>query len=490
MRIKDLSIRTKLIGIQLFTVVLALVLGSLALIYVGVKGLKESRLANLSSLSQVVAFNCIAPLEFMDENSGADVLASLREEASISHAVIYDSDDELFATYAAPNTNPFDFSGENRIATGTHIFFDEYLLLSRAITVDEESIGTLYIRSDLRELRNANADYVIMVMLVLVISVVVAALIAVLFQRSISQPIKMLVDKINLITETGSYGTQAKLDRKDELGVLSTEFEDMLEVIRKKEEELNRLNGQLEKNVAARTAELQEAYAQLRERAEELREVTYVISHDLQTPLRGISSLAYFLREDLDATASLETKEHLKLLSGRVERMHRLTQALINYVEAGRSSVQVAPVNLKTMIHNLLESFSESHVFEYDIQDGLPVLQADPGRLFRVFSILVENALLHCDKPTAKIEITATEEGEGWKFIVQDNGPGIEPIYHEKIFAMFQTLELKDKVGTIGAGLSIAKKIVEEAGGSIGVESPADGGAIFWFRWRGKAIQS
>ena len=249
MRIRDLSIRIKLIGIQLITVIIVLVIGSLALISSGVKGLKKSRLATLSSLCEVVAYNCIAPLDFMDEKGGAEVLASLREESSVTNAVIFNEEDSLFAAYTADSAPEFSFSGPQHIDEGTHAFFDDHLLISRPIMTDNKKLGTLLIRTDLRELKATNREYAKMVLLVLFVSVLFASLIALLFQRSISTPIATLVNKINIITRTGSYDTQTQLNRKDELGVLSEEFDEMLEVIRKKEEQLNRLNEDLESKV-------------------------------------------------------------------------------------------------------------------------------------------------------------------------------------------------------------------------------------------------
>ena len=154
-------------------------------------------------------------------------------------------------------------------------------------------------------------------------------------------------------------------------------------------------------------------------------------------------SLTHFLREDLDSTASQDTQEHLDLLTGRVERMHRLTQALINYVEAGRPSGEIIPVDLRKMLKTMLDSFKEEHQFNFSLGEGLPTLKADQKRLFKVFYILVENALLHCDKPTAEIKISAKKQEGSWEFRIRDNGPGIEPQYHQKVFGMFQTLELK-----------------------------------------------
>ena len=491
MRFKDLSIPIKLVTIQLLTVVIALVLGSAVLIYTGLHSLKSSRVANLTSLTQVVALNSISSLEFMDEEAGAGVLASLKEETSITHATVLNADKEVFATYQRPGQSPFDFTlpdQENEEDSPTLTaegpsFFDDYLVVRQSIQSEEEVLGWLLIRSDLQEMSEANRQYVLRVLILLLGSILIASVISLIFQRSISHPVRDLVQDMNTITKTGSYTARTRLDRKDELGQLSQEFDQMLKVIQSKEQELNRLNEDLEAKVADRTEQLRSAFAQLRAKAEELQEVTYVISHDLRTPLRGISSIAEWLREDLELTPGSDTHSQLDLLMERVERMHRLTQALIHYVEAGRSSGKVEQVHLEPIIQTLTTNFSNEHPVQFTLPQHFPVVSGDQERIFRVFFVLVENALVHCDKDHPHINLSLEEVEGFWLIKVTDNGPGIDPRYHDKIFAMFQTLEEKDKIGKIGAGLPIAKRIVEEAGGKISVDSQSDEGATFSVWW-------
>ena len=113
----------------------------------------------------------------------------------------------------------------------------------------------------------------------------------------------------------------------------------------------------------------------------------------------------------------------------------------------------------------------------------MPTLVAERTKLSQVFSNLISNAVKYCDKPIAQISIGCEENNEGWVFSVKDNGPGIDPRYHEKVFIIFQTLNRRDEMESTGVGLAIVKKIIEDHGGKIWVESQLGSGADFKFFW-------
>ena len=120
---------------------------------------------------------------------------------------------------------------------------------------------------------------------------------------------------------------------------------------------------------------------------------------------------------------------------------------------------------------------------DVEIQPGLPVIQTDLIKLKQVFLNLISNAIKHNKSPKKKLVISSKKKGNFYEFKVADNGPGVEPKYHEKIFQMFETLRPKSENDNTGVGLPIVKKLVEEANGSIKVESVEGGGAAFVFLW-------
>jgi signal transduction histidine kinase len=115
------------------------------------------------------------------------------------------------------------------------------------------------------------------------------------------------------------------------------------------------------------------------------------------------------------------------------------------------------------------------------IETALPTVRAERTRLAQVFQNLLSNAIKYLDKPEGEIRIVCADEGESWRFSVADNGPGIEPRHHERVFLLFQTLQSRDRVESTGVGLALVKKIVELYGGRVWVESAPGRGSTFFF---------
>ncbi len=118
-----------------------------------------------------------------------------------------------------------------------------------------------------------------------------------------------------------------------------------------------------------------------------------------------------------------------------------------------------------------------------ELGEDLPRVWIDSKQVTRVFSNLIGNAIKYTRRPDARVEVGAREAGEFWEFSVRDNGPGIAPEYHDRIFGIFQTLEARDKVEGTGIGLSIVKKTVDSRGGRVWLESEEGAGATFRFLW-------
>ena len=245
---------------------------------------------------------------------------------------------------------------------------------------------------------------------------------------------------------------------------------------RKAEHELQLLNETLEQRVAARTRES-------RRRADELEQFAYVASHDLKAPLRGIANLAAWLEEDLEGKLDPNTREQLVLLRDRVQRMQNLIEGLLEYSRVGRVKGAEELVDTRALVLEIVDSVAPPEGFRIDVSPDLPKLQTERLLLGQVFSNLISNALKHHGGETGVIRIEAQRRGPEYEFIVADDGQGIDPRYHDKIFLMFQTLQAKDREGDTGIGLALVQKIVLEQGGSITLESEPGKGACFRFSW-------
>ena len=215
----------------------------------------------------------------------------------------------------------------------------------------------------------------------------------------------------------------------------------------------------------------------------ELDQFAYVASHDLKAPLRGIANLSQWIEEDLGENLGGENKSQMALLRGRVHRMEALIDGILQYSRAGR--VKAKPENIDTgaLVADVVELMAPPKGMKIEIAPDMPTVRAEKIPLQQVFMNLVGNAIKHTGKTSPRIDISWSDAGPFFEFSVGDNGQGIAPQYHERIFGIFQTLEARDKVEGTGIGLSVVQKIVDAKGGRVWVESEVGRGARFKFLW-------
>lgn len=216
---------------------------------------------------------------------------------------------------------------------------------------------------------------------------------------------------------------------------------------------------------------------------DELDQFAYVASHDLKAPLRGIANLSLWVEEDLGGSIAGEAKAHMELLRGRVNRMEALIDGILQYSRAGRMRVKPEQVDIAALVADVIELIAPPKKVVIEVMPGMPTIETQRVPLQQVFINLIGNAIKHAGAEKPRIDVTWADKGAFLQFSVADNGQGIAPQYHEKIFAIFQTLEARDKVEGTGIGLSVVKKIVEAQSGRVWIESDVGKGATFRFLW-------
>jgi signal transduction histidine kinase len=245
---------------------------------------------------------------------------------------------------------------------------------------------------------------------------------------------------------------------------------------REAEAELRSLNETLEQRVTERTEELER-------RNRELDQFAYVASHDLKAPLRAIDNLATWITEDASNILPESSMRHLRTMRGRVKRMEELLNDLLTYSRADRLDTKPVEVDTGALVTDVIELLAPPPDFTIIVQSNLPTIMAARTPLEIVFRNLIDNAIKHHHRTDGRVEISARKQKDYIEFSVVDDGPGIDPLFHERIFQMFQTLQPRDRVEGSGMGLAVVKKVVESQGGAISVASTEGYGSTFSFTW-------
>src|SRR5262245_52581796 len=191
----------------------------------------------------------------------------------------------------------------------------------------------------------------------------------------------------------------------------------------------------------------------------DLDQFAYVASHDLKAPLRGISNLATWLEEDLGDAVQPDSREHLRLLRGRGQRMDHLIDGILAYSRAGRKRDEPEVVNVRTLLRETIELVSPPEEKQVIIDDPMPLITTEKVPFQQVWINLLANAIAHGGR---EIHCRAEKRPQNgaWVFTVIDDGPGIAVEYHDRVFEIFQTLAPRDKVEGAGIGLAVVKKLV------------------------------
>ncbi|MEO7217440.1 MAG: CHASE3 domain-containing protein [Gemmatimonadaceae bacterium] len=222
----------------------------------------------------------------------------------------------------------------------------------------------------------------------------------------------------------------------------------------------------------------------------ELDQFAYVASHDLKAPLRGIANLSQWIEEDLGDAVPPDVVEKMTLVRGRVARLEALIDGILQYSRAGRVRSQIEKVDVGALLKDIIELLGAPSETQITVDPGMPEIRTERTPLQQVFMNLINNAIKYNRRPGATIHISVQDRGDRYAFSVTDNGPGIEPEYHERIFGIFQTLESRDRIEGTGIGLSVVKKTVELHGGSVVVSSELGKGATFTFEWPKQAEEN
>jgi len=238
-----------------------------------------------------------------------------------------------------------------------------------------------------------------------------------------------------------------------------------------------------ERALRASEADLRATLANLERSNKELEQFAYVASHDLQEPLRMVSSYTQLLAQRYEGQLDEKAKKYIDYAVDGAIRMQRLINDLLTYSRVGSRGNPLAPTDshavLGDVLRNLAAMIEENRALVTN--DDLPTVRADALQLAQVFQNLIANAIKFRSEDLPRVHVSARDQGREWVFSVADNGIGIDPQYAERIFVIFQRLHTRDEYPGTGIGLAVCMRIVERHGGRIWFESELEKGSTFYF---------
>ena len=229
--------------------------------------------------------------------------------------------------------------------------------------------------------------------------------------------------------------------------------------------------------------EIQRVNEDLRRSNVEIEQFAHIASHDLQEPLRMVTSYLQLIERRYTAFLDADGREFIGFAVDGARRMKALIKDLLEFSRAGTKAANLSAVTagslLQDALDNLKAAIDESHA--QITADPLPAIFVDPVLFTQVFQNLIANAMKFQNGGSPAIHISAQRRGGQWVFAVRDNGIGIEPRHLDRIFRIFERLHTPEEYPGSGIGLAVTRKIVERHGGTMWVESQPGAGSTFYF---------
>ena len=449
-KLRNISIRGKLILMQVFTSVIVLGLCFAAFVVSHIKDYKVRKVDSMTSLARVIGNNSIPTFQFKDNDYAKQILGDLQQVSpEVLNACILDRQQNVFANYTRPGADSFHFTLPGS-GTKTFEFTDDNLFIYSSIINNTDTLGTVCLRTNLNELADIKATQYSIALILLIVGVGLSFVIAFIVQRYISRRILNLANVMKDVNETGDYKKRVYDSDKDEINTLAQVFNEMMEQISISQQKKDEFIG--------------------------------IASHELKTPLTSIK--AY-----LQVLESIETDEtHKKYVNKSLDSVNKLQQLIYDLLDVSKIQSNQLYLNLTEFeIDNFIdETIAEFQFVAGDhkiLRNGSEfkyIIQADRQRLEQVLTNLLSNAAKY--SPASKEIIVYTEKrGQDLLIRVRDFGFGIEKGELNKVFERFYRTKTNSiLISGFGLGLYICKDIIRRHHGNIWAEND-DNGTSFYF---------
>lgn len=487
MDFRDIKIRKKLVAATMLTAALSTIITLVTLQIVNLLETKKNLEQQLESIGSVIAYSSIPALEFLDPKEAQLALAATKSEPRILGAVLFDSAKVLFTSYRRNGKPDLKLPTEPLDPGITWVKFQ--LQLSLPLINESGNLGSLFILCDGSQLLEALKRAVVTSLLVLLLSALVALVLARWLGNLITRPLLGLVNVANKVAVAQEYSIRAKKESSDEVGQLVDSFNNMLITVERSRDELERHRQTLEKEVNERTHQLRSAKELAEQASLSKSEFLANISHELRTPMNGIIGMTELA---LETELNSVQKDYLATVQSSATGLLTILNDVLDLskIEAGKFEIEKLDFDFRELIEETVGALSGRLIENPDVtfvcraDPNIPSrLTGDPSRIRQIAVNLIGNALKFTEKGCVIWTISWKQERDFSQlyFEVQDTGIGIPPNKLGSIFDSFTQADASTtrQFGGSGLGLAITKRLVQLMGGELKVDSQEGVGSTF-----------